>query len=109
MCRVWSSKQQWDADLCYIQTGHGTHNSPTQLKKKSQKEGDERVFVTNCRCHSFGLTDGTVSGAVNAVKRKREVKTLPQLFQVLIPDMMILFHFLSKLIVLLSELLAESL
>lgn len=61
----------------------------------------------------FHLTENTVCGPAEAsqrhVKCKRGRKTLPQQFQVLIPDMMVFFHFLSKLIVLLSELLTESL
>lgn len=44
-----------------------------------------------------------------AEPRLKRRKTLPQLFQVSIPDMMILFHFLSELIVFLSELLTKSL
>lgn len=76
-----------------------------------------KVFVGNMLQISqsvlFHLTDNTVCGPAETsqrpVKYKRGRKTLPQQFQVLIPDMMVFFHFLSKLIVLLSELLTESL
>ena len=61
----------------------------------------------------FFLTLGTIMCLLKQKKQKEETKkkknTLPQLFQVSIPDMMVLFHFLSELIVLLSELLTESL
>lgn len=57
----------------------------------------------------FDLTNNNVSTSAEARQRPVKKNTLPQLFQVSIPDMMVLFHFLSELIVLLSELLTESL